>query len=108
MTEPTICPKFEKAVSLLSKRWTGLVIYQLLNGTQRFNELQSTIGVSGKVLSDRLKDLEHQDIVHREVIPDTPVIIQYSLTDKGQSMRPIIQTIESWSQDWITPDSDSN
>ncbi|HHU20353.1 MAG TPA: helix-turn-helix transcriptional regulator [Bacilli bacterium] len=104
MKQPNICPKFEQAISLLSKRWTGLVIYQLLNGTQRFNELQSAIGVSGKVLSDRLKDLEQQGIVHREVIPDTPVIIQYSLTTKGQSMQSIIQSIESWSQDWIKPE----
>src|SRR5690625_6921814 len=79
MTQPIICPRFEKAILLLSKRWTGLVIYQLLNGPQRFNELQSAIGVSGKVLSERLKDLEKEGIVHREVIPDTPVIIQYSL-----------------------------
>ena len=107
MAEPVICPRFEQAISLLSKRWTGLVVYQLLNGTQRFNELQSAIGVSGKVLSDRLKDLEQQGIVHREVIPDTPVIIQYSLTEKGHSMHPIIQSIESWSQDWIKPSESS-
>ncbi|GAA4056935.1 helix-turn-helix domain-containing protein [Amphibacillus indicireducens] len=107
MAEPVICPRFEQAISLLSKRWTGLVIYQLLNGTQRFNELQSAIGVSGKVLSDRLKDLEQQGIVHREVIPDTPVIIHYSLTEKGHSMQSIIQSIESWSQDWIKPSADA-
>ena len=107
MAEPVICPRFEQAISLLSKRWTGLVVYQLLNGTQRFNELQSAIGVSGKVLSDRLKDLEQQGIVHREVIPETPVIIQYSLTEKGHSMQPIIQSIESWSQDWIKRSGDS-
>jgi len=107
MTQPIICPRFEKAILLLSKRWTGLVIYQLLNGPQRFNELQSAIGVSGKVLSERLKDLEKEGIVHREVIPDTPVIIQYSLTDKGRSMESIIKSIEIWSQDWIPPNSDS-
>ena len=96
MAQPTICPKFEKAISLLSQRWTALVVYQLLLGTQRFSEIQSAIGISGKVLSDRLKDLEKQDIVKREVIPDTPVIIEYSLTEKGRSMEPILRTIESW------------
>jgi DNA-binding HxlR family transcriptional regulator len=101
MTQPTICPKFERAISLLSQRWTALVIYQLLLGTQRFSEIQSSIGISGKVLSDRLKELEHQDIVRREVIPDTPVVIEYSLTEKGHSMEPILRTIENWSQDWI-------
>ncbi|WP_085993286.1 winged helix-turn-helix transcriptional regulator [Oceanobacillus senegalensis] len=101
MTQPTICPKFEKAVSLLSQKWTALVIYQLLLGTQRFSEIQTAIGISGKVLSDRLKDLESQEIIKREVIPKTPVVIKYSLTDKGKSMKPIIRDIEKWSQLWV-------
>lgn len=106
MTQSTICPKFEKAISLLSQRWTALVINQLLLGTQHFNEIQSAIGISGKVLSDRLKELEHQGIVKREVIPETPVIIEYSLTEKGHSMEPILRTIESWSQVWVKPESE--
>ncbi|MBP2078773.1 winged helix-turn-helix transcriptional regulator [Oceanobacillus polygoni] len=106
MAQPTICPKFEKAISLLSQRWTALVVYQLLLGTQRFSEIQSAIGISGKVLSDRLKDLERQEIVKREVIPDTPVIIEYSLTEKGRSMEPILRTIENWSQDWFQSESE--
>ncbi|MFC2949519.1 winged helix-turn-helix transcriptional regulator [Virgibacillus sediminis] len=101
MVQPTICPKFEKAISLLSQKWTALVIYQLLLGKQRFSEIQSSIGISGKVLSERLKELERQDIVKREVIPETPVIIEYSLTKKGHAMEPILRTIESWSQGWV-------
>lgn len=104
MVQPTICPKFEKAISILSQRWTGLVIYQLLSGTQRFNEIQSAIGISGKVLSDRLKDLEQKGLVKRDVIPDTPVVIEYSLTDKGRSMEPILKSIEQWSQKWMQID----
>ncbi|MBU8906295.1 winged helix-turn-helix transcriptional regulator [Desertibacillus haloalkaliphilus] len=107
MKQRTICPRFEKAISLLSQRWTALVIYQLLLGSQRFNEIQSSIGISGKVLSERLKDLEHQGVVKREVIPETPVIIEYSLTEKGQAMEPILKTIENWSQAWIMEDSDA-
>ncbi|MEH7225684.1 helix-turn-helix domain-containing protein [Bacillus sp. JJ1566] len=104
MKQPTICPKFEKAISLLSQRWTALVIYQLLLGPQRFNEIQSSIGISGKVLSDRLKDLEHRGLVRREVIPETPVIIEYSLTEKGHTMEPILREIERWSQEWVKPE----
>lgn len=88
-------------MSLLSQRWTALVIYQLLVGPQRFNEIQSSIGISGKVLSDRLKDLEHQGLVKREVIPETPVIIEYSLTERGYSIEPILREIEKWSQVWV-------
>jgi DNA-binding HxlR family transcriptional regulator len=104
MKQPTICPKFEKAISLLSQRWSALVIYQLLSGSQRFTEIQSAIGISGKVLSDRLKDLEHQGVVKREVIPETPVIIEYSLTEKGRSLEPVLREIESWSQHWVKPE----
>lgn len=105
MKQPAICPKFEKAISLLSQRWTALVIYQLLSGPQRFNVIQTSIGISGKVLSDRLKELECQGIVKREVIPEIPVIIEYSLTEKGLSMEPIIRTIENWSQHWVKVES---
>lgn len=98
MDLPTICPKFEKAISLLSQRWTALIIYQLLSGPQRFNEIQSAIGISGKVLSDRLKELEKKEIIKREVIPDTPVVIKYSLTEKGRAMETILKSIENWSQ----------
>ncbi|MEK5440478.1 winged helix-turn-helix transcriptional regulator [Fredinandcohnia sp. FSL W7-1320] len=104
MKQPTICPKFEKAITLLSQRWTALVIYQLLVGPQRFNEIQSSIGISGKVLSDRLKELEHQGLVKREVIPETPVIIEYSLTERGHSIEPILREIEKWSQEWVKID----
>jgi DNA-binding HxlR family transcriptional regulator len=106
MKQPTICPKFEKAISLLSQRWSALVIYQLLSGSQRFTEIQSAIGISGKVLSDRLKDLEHQGVVKREVIPETPVIIEYSLTEKGHSLDPVLREIERWSQHWVKPETE--
>jgi len=99
--KPSICPKFEKALSILSQRWTSLLIYQLLSGPQRFSTIQSAIGISGKVLSERLKDLEQNGFVKRHVIPETPVIIEYSLTEKGASLEPVLKDIEIWAQDWI-------
>ena len=105
MEQSTLCPRFEKAVSLLSQRWTSLVIYQMLDAPQRFGAIQSAIGVSGKVLSDRLKDMEREGLVKRDVYPETPVIIEYSLTDKGRSLEPVLRDIEQWSQDWIPPET---
>jgi len=102
MDESVICPRFEKAMGMLSQRWTGLVIYQLLSGPKRFCSLESSMGISGRVLSERLKDLEGQGIVKREVFPETPVRIEYSLTEKGLSLKPIIQELEKWSQTWLT------
>jgi DNA-binding HxlR family transcriptional regulator len=101
MMDKSICPRFEKAMSLLSQRWTGLIIYQLLGGPQRFCSLESSIGVSGRVLSERLKDLENEGVVKREVFPETPVRIEYSLTDKGLALEPLMRDIEKWSQTWI-------
>lgn len=99
--DKSICPRFEKAMSILSQRWTGLIIYQLLDGPQRFCSLESSIGVSGRVLSERLKDLENEGIVKREVFPETPVRIEYSLTDKGVALEPLMRDIEKWSQSWL-------
>lgn len=101
MEKSLICPRFEKAIGILSQRWTGLIIYQLLNGPQRFCTIESSIGISGKVLSDRLKDLEIEGVVKRNVYPETPVRIEYSLTEKGQAMEPLMKEIEKWSQTWL-------
>lgn len=99
--DKSICPRFEKAIGILSQRWTGLIIYQLLSGPQRFCNIESSIGISGRVLSARLKDLENEGIVKREVFPETPVRIEYSLTEKGNSLEPLMREIETWSQTWL-------
>lgn len=96
-----MCPRFEKAMGILGQRWTGLIIYQLLSGPQRFCHIETAVGVSGRVLSERLKDLEHEGIVKREVYPETPVRIEYSLTEKGLSLMPLMKEIENWSHTWI-------
>ncbi|MDN3014697.1 helix-turn-helix domain-containing protein [Paenibacillus sp. BSR1-1] len=105
MNQSIICPRFEKAMGILSQRWTGLVLYQLLSGPKRFCALESSMGISGRVLSERLKDLENLDIVKREVFPETPVRIEYSLTEKGKALQPIIKEIEKWSQTWLPIES---
>lgn len=99
--DKSICPRFEKAMGILSQRWTGMIIYQLLLGSQRFCTIEAAIGVSGRMLSERLKDLEKEGIVKREVFPETPVRIEYSLTEKGKALEPIMKDIEKWSQDWL-------
>ncbi|KAB7672477.1 winged helix-turn-helix transcriptional regulator [Bacillus sp. B1-b2] len=102
MNQSTICPRFERAMGILSQRWTGLIIYQLLNGPQRFCSIESSIGISGRLLSERLKDLEQQGIVKREVYPEIPVRIEYSLTEKGHSLEPLMKELEVWSKKWLT------
>lgn len=104
MNQSTLCPKFEKAMRILSQRWSGLIIYQLLSGPQRFCTIESSLPVSGRLLSERLKDLEQEGIVKRDVYPETPVRIEYSLTEKGLELEPVLKEIEKWSQEWIQLD----
>jgi len=101
MNEFELCPRFEKAISILSQRWTTLILYQLMTGPQRYCTMTEKLGVSGKMLSERLKDLEKQGFVIRNVYPETPVRIEYSLSEKGKSLTPIMKEIENWSQKWI-------
>jgi len=99
---PQLCPRFEKAVEILSKRWTALIVFQLLAGPQRFVHIENGLpNLSGKVLSERLKELELEGIVKREVFPESPVRIEYSLTDKGRALAPIFSEIGRWSTDWV-------
>jgi DNA-binding HxlR family transcriptional regulator len=101
LSQSSLCPRFEKSVELISKRWTILIIYQLLSGTQRFCTIESAIPISGRLLSERLKDLEQEGIVKREVFPETPVRIEYSLTEKGRALEPVIREMMKWSQEWM-------
>lgn len=100
MSEP-ICPKFEYAVQLLNKRWTGLIIFQLLHGAKRFNELQQGIDISSKVLSERLKFLETEGIIERNVYDEVPIRIEYVLTKQGESLSPVLHEIETWANNWV-------
>ena len=108
MNNTTLCPRFEKAMQILSKRWTGLIVNQLLNGPQRFCKIEAAFPISGRILSERLKDLESEGIVKRNVYPETPVRIEYSLTEKGEALAPVMHEIQNWAQEWIKPIQNQN
>ncbi|WP_243385112.1 winged helix-turn-helix transcriptional regulator [Bacillus kexueae] len=98
-----LCPNVERAFSLLGKRWNGLIIYVLLKGPKRFKDLTESIpGISQKMLADRLKELEEVGIVKRNVYPETPVRIEYALTDKGQSLENVMMEAQKWAYQYQT------
>lgn len=97
-----LCPRFEKAMQLFSKRWVGLILFELLEGPKRFSEMESELPVSGRLLSERLKMLEKEKIVERNIYSEFPVRIEYKLTDKGIALQPVITGIETWATQWIT------
>jgi len=101
MEQSDLCPRLQKGMDIITKRWTGLIIYQLLSGPQRFCAVQDALPISGRLLSVRFKDLENEGIITRAVYPDIPVRIEYSLTEKGRALEPVVRDIQKWSQDWI-------
>ncbi|MCY0899877.1 MAG: helix-turn-helix domain-containing protein [Firmicutes bacterium] len=102
MKEFDLCPRFEAAVGLIGKRWTGLIIEVLLQHPQRFSEIAQAIPqVSDRMLAERLKELEAEGIVDRRVYPDTPVRVEYSLTAKGRDLAPVMQALHEWANTWI-------
>ena len=104
-----MCPRYQAAMEILGKRWTGLIVNVLLEGPKRFSALAARLElVSERMLSERLKELEFHGIVERQVLPDTPVRVQYELTEKGRALSGVVAAIESWASQWVnTPAVDS-
>lgn len=97
-----ICPRYEHAVQILGKRWTGLLLHALMDGPRRFCELTSLVeGLSDRVLSDRLRELELEGIVNRVVYPQIPVRVEYQLTEKGRALKPVVEAIHTWAEQWV-------
>lgn len=94
----TVYCKFGTALEILTGKWKSLILLRLLNnGTMRFSELQKAIpDISKKMLAQQLKELEYHDIVHREVYAQIPPKVEYSITEYGQLMKPVLQTMSDW------------
>jgi DNA-binding HxlR family transcriptional regulator len=90
------CPTFQGAVELIGRRWTGAIVRALLTGSNRFGEILGRVpGLSDRLLSERLRELESAGIVKRTVYPEVPVRIEYELTDKGLELESIVATISN-------------
>lgn len=98
----SFCPRFHHAVELVGRRWTGVILRALLGGRQRFSDLTAAIpGLSDRLLSERLKELEAEGIVTRTVIPETPVRVEYHLTEKGRALNEIVDAVAVWAEAWL-------
>jgi DNA-binding HxlR family transcriptional regulator len=97
-----LCAKFHKAVELIGGRWTGAVIRLLLNDRMRFAELRGGIPeISDRMLSERLRELESEGIVARIVVPETPVRVEYELTEKGRALEQALCAVGRWAERWV-------
>jgi DNA-binding HxlR family transcriptional regulator len=96
------CPRFHHAVEMIGKRWTGAILRSMFGGRARFGEIAASVpGLSDRVLSERLRELEAEGIVTRTVYPDIPVRVEYHLTDKGQSLLPVLEAVSTWAEQWV-------
>ena len=92
------CP-VEITLSLMADKWKFLIIRDLLTGTKRFGELQKSIGgVSQKVLTNNLRQMEKSGLINRKVYAEVPPKVEYSLTDLGKSLKPILDSMVNWGE----------
>ena len=100
-SERSFCTRFHRAVELVGRRWAGVIIQVLLQGKARFGELRAVIpDISDRMLAERLRELEAEGIVVRTVVPETPVRVEYSLTEKGEALAAPIDELMSWAHRW--------
>lgn len=94
------CP-VETTLSLIGSKWKVLILRDLLLGTKRFGELKKSIGhVSQKVLTNQLREMESQGLVNRKVYAEVPPRVEYSLTDLGLSLKPILDAMWNWGEEY--------
>jgi DNA-binding HxlR family transcriptional regulator len=96
------CALYHRAVELVGKRWTGAILLVLLDGPLRFSEIRHLVpDLSDRLLSERLKELEAEEIVERRVLDGAPVRVEYGLTGKGLALEPAVRALKSWANAWL-------
>jgi DNA-binding HxlR family transcriptional regulator len=101
-----LCPLFHHAVEVIGRRWSGAIVMLLVQREAvRFNELLAAIpGISDRLLSERLRELETEGIVERVVDGGRPVRVSYRLTDCGRALEPTVRELAGWAAAWIRPE----
>jgi len=100
--ESKVCSRFHHAVELIGRRWSGAIISVMLRGPQGFNELLAAVpGLSDRLLTERLRELESEGLVRRTGIPGPPVRVSYELTEAGASLKPVIESLGRWAEQWV-------
>jgi DNA-binding HxlR family transcriptional regulator len=98
------CPSYHHAIELIGRRWSGAILRAMLSGAARFSDIASVVpGLSDRLLSERLKELEAEGIVTRTVVASTPVRVDYALTEKGQALSEVITAVSTWAEEWLAP-----
>jgi DNA-binding HxlR family transcriptional regulator len=96
------CSAYHQAVELIGKRWTGAIVFVLMDGPLRFSEVKTLVpDLSDRLLSERMKELEAEGIVERRVKDEMPVRVEYCLTPKGRALEPAVRSLKLWARSWL-------
>jgi DNA-binding HxlR family transcriptional regulator len=94
-----VCPEFHAAIELIGRRWTGAVLWALAEGPLYFADLNAAIpGISDRLLSARLRELEAEGLVERSVHSGAPARVSYALTEKGRALGPALRELREWAK----------
>ena len=100
-SKETRCP-VEAAITLIGGKYKALILWNLTNGTLRFSQLRKEVpGATPKMLTQQLRELEHDGLVAREVFPVVPPKVEYSLTALGRSIRPVLESMYAWGSGYL-------
>lgn len=99
------CSSYHHAVELIGRRWNGAILRELLLGSIHFVQIREAIPqLTDKMLANRLRQLEAEGLVTRSVYPETPVRVEYQLTDKGRDLHSAVAALSRWADRWIVAD----
>jgi DNA-binding HxlR family transcriptional regulator len=100
--DSSLCTRYHHAIELIGKRWSGAILQVMRGGVVRFSDIAAAIpGLSDRMLSERLKELEAEQLVERRVFPETPVRVEYRLTPRGESLGTVLDAVASWAHTWL-------
>ena len=103
---PVVCHRYHEAVELVGRRWSGAILFSLIAGPRYFSEVAAAVpGVSDRLLSQRLRELESEGVVERSVHEGSPARVSYCLSEQGEALVPALQALYDWAQEW-RPDDD--
>jgi DNA-binding HxlR family transcriptional regulator len=102
---PQVCSRFHRAIELIGSRWTGAILQTLLQGKCRYASIKAAVPeITDRMLSERLRSLEVEGLLLRDVVPETPIRVEYELTKKGRELQSALREISSWAERWIPLD----
>lgn len=101
MSNHHLCP-VQETLRLIGGKWKAVILYHLLERTKRFSELKRELtGVTQKMLTQQLRELEKDNLLRRKVYAEVPPRVEYSLTDQGRSLQPILESMQQWGENLL-------